>query len=128
MTDVMQRRVFTAARGRASGFQRLVCLLVLAAFAFQSYLVQVHIHNLPSSVAAARELSVSPPDDGKAAPDADKCLLCQEYVHAGAFLLPAAAAVLPPAMAVSLVRLAAVPAVTARSPSHIWISRAPPRA
>ncbi len=124
----MQRKVIAAAKGKVPGFRRIVCMLVLAVFTFQSYLVQVHIHGLPTAAAMAQQLAVSSPDDGKAAPDADKCLLCQEYVHAGVFLLPAAAAVLPPAMAVSLVRLAAVPAVTARSPSHIWISRAPPRA
>jgi hypothetical protein len=124
----MQRKVFSIGKGKAPGFRRIVCMLLLAAFTFQSYLVQVHIHNLPSSIAAAQELSVSAPDDGKTAPDADNCLLCQEYVHAGVFLPSAATAVLPPAIAVSLVRLAAIPAVTARSPSHIWISRAPPRA
>lgn len=114
---------------RAPGFRRVVCLLVLTAFAFQSYLVQVHIHGLPHAfVIAKQETSVSTPDGSKAPPDADHCLLCQEYLHAGIYLLPAAAAVLPSAVAVSLVRLVAVKTADGISPSHIWISRAPPRA
>jgi hypothetical protein len=127
MADTMQRG-FVVAAGKASGFRRVVTLLLLAAFAFQSYLVQVHIHSLPRAADVVQKLSVSAPDNGKAAPDADKCLLCQEYVHAGVFLLPAAATVLPPPAVVSLVRLSAVPLVVAGSPSHIWTSRAPPRA
>ena len=124
----MQRRVKTASDG-AAGFRRLVCLLVLLTFSVQGFLVQTHIHGLPhSAIAAATEQTVAPPDDGKAPAGHDNCLLCQEFVHAGTFLMPAAAAVLPPAAAVSLVQLHAVSLVTARTVSHIWISRAPPRA
>jgi hypothetical protein len=102
-------------------------MLVLVAFSLQSFLVQTHIHNLPLSVSAAGGVSLAAPHDGKAPLDIDKCLFCQEYMHAGAYLTPAAAAVLPPYAAVSLLTFVVAPFVAARTPSHNWMGRAPPR-
>lgn len=115
--------------GMAPDWRRIVSLLVFFAFAVQSTLVQTHLHNLPRSVVGMSQVVPAVhTDDGKAAPDEDNCLLCQEYLHAGIFLAPAAAAVLPPVAAISLIRLTAPAPAVAASPSHIWTSRAPPRA
>jgi hypothetical protein len=122
---------------RQSGGQRvkvnrasrlLLNLVVLFAFSVQSFLVQTHLHNLPQSFLTANSVNVSAPDTSKAPIDADKCFLCQEYVHGGIYLTPAAAAVLPPSAVVSLLPFVLAPFVAARSHSHNWIGRAPPRA
>ena len=104
-------------------------VLVLIAFCLQSFLVQTHIHNIPlGDVSAGEAQSVSAPHQGKVPLDADQCLFCQEYTHAGAYVMPAVASVLPPMMAVGVIALAAVPFLAAKPTSHIWIGRAPPRA
>jgi hypothetical protein len=64
----------------------------------------------------------------KAPLDADKCLLCQEYIHGGVYLVPAAVAALPPSAAASLLPLLLAPLHAARMLSHNWMGRAPPRA
>lgn len=106
----------------------LLNLVVLFAFSVQSFLVQTHLHNLPQSFVAASSVSVSAPDTSKAPVDADKCFLCQEYVHGGVYLTPAAAAVLPPSAVASLLPFVLVPFITGRQHSHNWMGRAPPRA
>ena len=96
-------------------------------FCLQSFLVQTHVHPLGAASGPAT-ISISAPHDGKAPLDADHCLLCQEYVHAGAYVTPAAAAVLPPSIAVSVVALSEAPFLLARQISRNWMGRAPPRA
>jgi hypothetical protein len=122
---------------RQSGKQRvkvnrasrlLLNLVVLFAFSVQSLLVQTHIHNLPQSFLAASSVTVSAPDTSKAPVDADKCFLCQEYVHSGVYVTPAAATVLPPSAVVSLLPFVLAPFVAERQQSHNWMGRAPPRA
>jgi hypothetical protein len=120
----MRAKVQAAARRK--GWKSLVALLVLVTFSLQGFLIQTHIHALPMTAPVAG-VSVSAPLDGKVLPDMDKCLFCQEYTHAGAYLTPAAAAVLPPFAAVSLVAIFDTPLVAA-VPSHNWMGRAPPRA
>jgi hypothetical protein len=115
-----------AAAGR-KGWKSLVAILVLVTFSLQGFLIQTHIHALPTA-APAVGVSVTAPFSGKVLPDMDKCLFCQEYTHAGAYLTPAAAAVLPPFAAVSLLALFDTPLLAAPPPSHNWKGRAPPRA
>lgn len=125
----MQSRAYKAISGRAAEFRRFVCLMVLVAFTFQGFLVQTHIHGLlPFAAAAAGTQTVSSSKDSGATQDIDHCLLCQEFMHAGAYLMPAAFAALPPYVTAGVVVRIAVPLVEAASPSHIWTSRAPPRA
>jgi hypothetical protein len=116
-----------AAAGRKGSWRSLVALLVLVSFSLQGFLIQTHIHGLPTT-APLTGVSITAPFDGKVLPDMDKCLFCQEYTHAGAYLTPAAAAVLPPFAAVSLLVLFDTPLVAAPPPSHNWMGRAPPRA
>ena len=106
----------------------LLNLVVLLAFSLQSFLVQTHLHNLPQTFAAVAGVTVSAPAPTQTPVDADKCFLCQEYLHGGVYLTPAAAAVLPPSAVVSLLPLALAPFVAARLVSHNWMGRAPPRA
>lgn len=105
----------------------LVCLLVLVAFTFQSFLVQTHIHNLPQSFSTGIA-GVAASHGAKAPLDADKCFLCQEYVHSGAYLTPAVIAALPPTATASLLPLLFAPLHAVRLLSHNWKGRAPPRA
>lgn len=105
----------------------LLGLAVLLAFTLQSFLVQTHIHNLPLSFGATT-VTASTPDTSKTPVDADKCYLCQEFLHGGAYLTPAAVAVLPPSAVVSLLPLELAPVFAAKPQSHNWMGRAPPRA
>lgn len=117
----------TACQRTGGSLRSLVCLLVLVAFSFQSFLVQTHIHNLPQSFGGSIGISAAPHND-KAPLDADKCFLCQEYVHGGVYLMPTAVAALPPTAAASLLPLLLAPLHAARLLSHNWMGRAPPRA
>jgi len=99
----------------------------MLAFSVQSFLVQTHLHNLPQAVSAAAGIAASTPSS-KAPLDTDKCLLCQEYVHSGAYVTPIAAAVLPPSAVVSLLPLRLVAVLADHPVSHSWMGRAPPRA
>lgn len=100
-------------------------MLVLVAFSIQSFLVQTHVHNLPQYFDGSISVASL---DVKAPLDADKCFLCQEYLHSGAYLTPAAVAALPPTAAASLLPLLLAPLHAARMLSHNWKGRAPPRA
>jgi len=108
-------------------WRSLISLVVMLVFSVQSFLVQTHLHNLPQSLSAAAGITASTPSS-KAPLDADKCFLCQEYLHGGTYLTPAAAAVLPPSAAVSLKPLRLALAFADRPVSHSWMGRAPPRA
>lgn len=121
------RTTATARQHPGGSLRSLVCLLVLVAFTFQSFLVQTHIHSLPQSFGGSIGISASSQND-KAPLDADKCFLCQEYVHGGAYLLPAAVTALPPTAVASLLPLLLAPLHAARTLSHNWMGRAPPRA
>jgi hypothetical protein len=114
-------------RAVRGSWRSLLSLAVMLVFGLQSFLVQTHLHNLPQSLSAAAGISVSAPHS-KAPLDTDKCLLCQEYLHGGAYLTPAAAAVLPPSAVVSLLPLRLAAVIAERPVSHSWMGRAPPRA
>jgi hypothetical protein len=101
-------------------------LAVLVAFGLQSFLVQTHLHYLPLSLQPMGVATAAAPGDAKAPLDADKCYLCQEYLHGGSYLTPAAIAVLPPSAVVSLLPLALVSTAPKRAVSHNWMGRAPP--
>lgn len=113
----------TAANG---ALRTLLNLVVLFTFTLQAFLVQTHLHNLPISVLPPGTVTAAAPTS-KAPLDADKCFLCQEYVHSGTYLTPAAAAVLPPSAVVSLLPRLLELVVAARPLSHNWMGRAPPR-
>jgi hypothetical protein len=105
----------------------VVLAFTLVAFAQAGYFTQTHIHGapgLPGSSAVAQTSQGKPqvPDDPA------HCPLCQEYLLAGAYLIPPPIVLPTPAAAVSeafrLERL--LPHVGAVS--HSWHGRAPPLA
>ena len=115
----------------------VLTFLALFAFTCQSFLTQTHIHiGLVSGTETplftdnggkAPSGSTAPKDKYPANHDPANCRICQEVVHAGPAVVPAAAALVLSALpALSLVAVAE----TARhfqAPSHNWQGRAPPR-
>lgn len=124
-----------AVRGahRASATRLLVSFVVLLAFSLQSYATQTHIHlahlsNVGAGNAAPAVGAKQQPDKFPPGEDPANCPICQEILHCGQFVTPAAALLLLPSLAVSIVRIVAEASVVAQSASHAWRSRAPPAA
>ena len=117
----------TAKRRKAESWRSALSLVLLLAFSIQSFLVQTHVHALALG-APLSPAAVSTSHETQAPFDADKCVLCQEFVHAGNYVLPGGLAVLPPTAHISLLPFELAPVVAARVISHDWMGRAPPRA
>jgi hypothetical protein len=103
-----------------------VTLFALLIFAFQGYLVQTHIHGTPApqhqvhASSPARPAPVDPYDPAS-------CPLCQEIIHAGAFVTPVVAGLPFQLDWIAFAAITLLPdPVTARR-SLNWQSRAPPR-
>lgn len=104
----------------------LVGLAVLVFFTVQAFLVQVHLHGLPDKIAPAFSATAVLQHDSKVPLNTDQCLLCQEFTHSGAYVLPAAINALPPSAVVLLLPFILTPATQLRPVSHAWNGRAPP--
>lgn len=104
----------------------LLCWFVLVAFTAQSFFVQTHIHFQPQSWTGNGSAAIAP-KNSQAPLDSDKCFLCQEYLHGGVYLTPAATAPLVPTAMMSLLPTIIAPLQLARAISHNWMGRAPPR-
>ena len=111
-----------------SGWRLVVIYAAMLAFALQSYVVQTHIH-------FAHETAIADGHDANGhhdkLPDHDDpahCPICQEILHSGQFITPAAQFLLPPTVAVSTIAAVdqALPHIFA--PSHSWRGRGPPQA
>jgi hypothetical protein len=116
---------------RHSRWRVAVTFLALLTFTLQNYIVQTHLHGLPQTMVASighQIISSSRQDQTPQDNDALNCPLCQEALHGGSFVLPAAIAALPPALAVSIVATIVAPLRAAKSASHSWLGRAPPHA
>jgi hypothetical protein len=106
--------------------RRWVTVVALLAFFLQSLVVQTHIHQ-PVQALAPHAASAHVPAPLKSPDPIDQCRLCQELVHAGAFVTPSAS--------VTLASLALATAIFTASPLRLvslarafsWQSRAPPR-
>ncbi len=116
-------------RGRNRGgndlWRRLLLAFIVGVFAQASYLTQTYIHipSLPDPDAALGQS-----DHGKSPlhDDPAHCPLCQEYLHSGAYLLPAPIVLpLPVLAAFQIVQFTRELAFVA-SFSHSWYGRAPP--
>lgn len=120
----------------ARRWRRAVASFTLVLFAFQSYLVQTHVHLLRQGVPGAivqtnaSGFSVQPTPAGGKLPSDDKpatCPICLDMALAGHFTAPGAIALpLPPQIATLAVFASAVPGYVA-AVSHIWLGRAPPK-
>ncbi|HEX4304244.1 MAG TPA: DUF2946 family protein [Rhizomicrobium sp.] len=130
-------------RRQTAGFslRGLITSLVLLAFAFQTYAVQTHIHVEPASVNAGTQLAsvsakaastVASLDRDRQVPapldDAAHCPLCQEFLHAGAYLTPVPAALILPITIAVVAPLLSAPVTIIHTVSHAWRGRAPPSA
>lgn len=106
--------------------RRWLGVVAILAFFLQSLLVQTHIHQ-PASPVAAKAATQQLPGPLKTQDPIDQCRLCQELVHAGHFVAPSTlVAVASPAFAVAL--FVTSPAEPDRSATAFaWRSRAPPR-
>jgi hypothetical protein len=107
--------------------RQYVTLFALLAFFLQSFAVQSHIHPLdtPATVAAAVN-NIPAPVKTIDPVDLGSCRLCQELVHAGAFVAPSAFAV-PASQSAAAVIFAALPLLAGMlAPAFAWQSRAPP--
>lgn len=124
-----------------AGWRVFVATFALIAFAFQSYLTQTHIHVLLPGFVVSKSAAAKHPvqaDTDVAAtqhapnktPDNDdpvKCPLCQAVGYAGHFVTPSAAAsLLLPSAAISVLCLTIAILSARESPSHIWQGRGPP--
>jgi hypothetical protein len=127
MAKVRAKRV--RARAALSGWRLALVYLALAAFALQTYVVQTHIHFAPAEaarLAGDANAANGHHDKFPANDDPANCPICQEILHSGQFVTPAAQFLLPPSMAVSTIAVVdqALPHIFA--PSHGWRGRAPP--
>jgi len=129
-----------AARSRLSaplgGWRAAVTAFAFVAFALQSYIVQTHIHFSPDAelrlagyVAShdTKPAQQAPRDKYPSNEDPANCPICQEILHSGHFVIPAAQVFLAPYLAVSTIVVVdtALPHIFALS--HSWRGRAPPR-
>src|SRR5262245_37964934 len=112
---------------RKTAASRLVTLFALIMFAFQGYLLQTHIDGFKAvaQVAAQNATSSSVPKPADPYNPAT-CPLCQEILHAGTYVAPAAASL--PLQLDWIVFLVSpvVRAPVAAEPRIDWQSRAPP--
>jgi hypothetical protein len=130
--------LFSMARAKAirlrssarPGWRIALAYLAILAVAFQSYIVQTHIHLTPGDAARLAGTAVTHGQDSHdkypASDDPANCPICQEILHSGQFVTPAAQMLLPPALAVSTIAVVDTPLAIALAPSHSWRGRAPP--
>jgi hypothetical protein len=119
---------------RKSNLRFALTWLVLLAFTWQSFLTQTHIHH-PPAVALIGDIGANalPSETGKgskdrypANEDPANCPLCQEIMHAGQVIVPAALLLVLPSYAAFNFIVFVETTTSVRAPSHIWQGRAPP--
>jgi len=103
-------------------FRHWLTLFLLLSFTLQSYIAQTHFHR-PDAPSAA---SGHAPDRLPTKDDPANCPICQELLHSGQFVMPAAAALALPSASISIVAIVVAARPILRSASHSWQGRAPP--
>ena len=119
-----RRRQIAKVSGGRTRLRLLITLFALFAFSAQTYIGQVHIHLAANAWAAQKHV----PDKFPANDDPTNCPICQEVLHSGQFVTPVGATLLPPSTVASIIRIVVDIPVVARTFSHAWRSRAPPKA
>lgn len=126
---------------RVSSWRQLLPMLVLVAFALQSYVTQTHIHfaghvmtggfSFPddSSKATLGQAAGDTGDHDKYPPGDDpaNCPICQEIMYAGHYVAPAFAHVILISLPASTIAVVAAVPLRLFALSHNWQGRAPPR-
>lgn len=119
---------------QAQGWRHAIASFTLVLFAFQSYLVQTHIHPLwqgaPGAIVQPNNSAAQPAPAGGKLPPADNpatCPICLDMMLAGHFTAPGTIALPMPAQIAMFVAIAAAAPVHVAAISHIWLGRAPPQ-
>ena len=113
---------------RVSVGRLTITLFALFAFAFQSFVAQVHVHATPWTASTTLDAGkVSQPGKLPANDDQSNCPICQAVLHAGQFITPSAITFGLPSFAIFFVANFDSAASTSQAVSHSWQSRAPPR-
>lgn len=107
----------------------IAALVVLFSFAFQSYVVQTHIHAPHFETGALGQVQhPSPPyKDNSSKDNPDNCPICQAFATSGSFVTPALIIL---ALALSFTDAAPVASQRIAAPTLLarnWQSRAPPQ-
>lgn len=129
-------RLFAPAR--ATGWRLAIVSVAFVAFALQSFVVQTHIHFTQADTARLAAYAASHRiahsgtgedhhDKFPANEDPANCPICQEILHSGQFVAPAAHVFLPPTVAVSIIAIVETELPFVVALSHDWRGRAPPR-
>ncbi len=124
MARARVKRARTAAA--FTGWRKALVLLALVAFTLQTYVVQTHVHFAHDGAQLAASSVKGSHTKTPASDDPANCPICQEFLHAGQFITPAAQSLLPPTLAVSTIALVDTALPFIRAPSHGWRGRAPP--
>ena len=116
-------------------------MLMLVAFALQSYVTQTHIHFAGHVMTGGfvfgdddvgkQAASGTPAGDHDKYPSSDdpaNCPICQEMLYAGHYVAPAAIHIFLPTVSVPTIALDTANVVRILAPSYIWQGRAPPTA
>ena len=114
-----------------NGARLAITLVALLAFALQTLVLQTHIHGTPLAGTAGVTLAVEKgqqPDKLPPANDPANCPICQELLHAGAFVAPTAVAFQVATIATVIDFVFAQIFATTQTYAHGWKSRAPPLA
>jgi hypothetical protein len=123
----IDRKISVTHRGGIG--RHVVTLLLLLAFALQSYLTQTHIHRT-SDISRQNCISaciVHAPHQSSPFGEAGDCPLCQAIVHAGAFFAPAVLAVFVPHLWAESALPTAITGAHHFASARSGLSRAPPR-
>lgn len=107
--------------------QRWVTLFALLAFFLQGLAVQTHIHEQAPVARTVNALPAPAKAPLKSQDPVDQCRLCQELLHAGAFVTPSTAAIPAELTYISAVFVTLATPTTATATAFAWQSRAPPR-
>jgi Protein of unknown function (DUF2946) len=117
-------------------------MLMLVAFALQSYVTQTHIHfaghvvtggfTFPGERSKADKAlgTAQNQDDHDKYPPGDdpaNCPICQEILYAGHYVAPTAVPILLPSLAISTIEIVETVVPRVFAPAHNWQGRGPPR-
>jgi len=112
----------------ARAFPELFAFLLLLGFVVQGSAIQTHLHftQRPGSSLIASSNRAAPASKTDK-DDPANCPLCQAAAMAGAYVLPSAAVLPPPPVAVLWIARTTMAAFDLLTSAHSWQSRAPPQ-
>lgn len=116
----------------ASMVRRVFGLFVLLAFAWQSLIIQSHVHGAHEAEALTASAMAAQSATAAASSTSHRtkahCWICREFAHAGRFILPTPPTFTDPIAALEWVAPLLPLAWSYATRSHAWLSRGPPPA